>query len=131
MSRYLLDTHVWYWYLVGSERLPDGLRREIDARAEACRLSPISVWELGMLVEQGRVRLDRSYRSWTELASERFPIEEAPLSREIALRSLELELPHKDPADRFLAATALTYELTLLTLDRHLVAAPWLSTQSR
>lgn len=47
------------------------------------------------------------------------------------MRRIEtLELPHGDPADHFLAATALVYELTLVTLDRHLVSAAWLPTLS-
>ena len=36
---------------------------------------------------------------------------------EVALRSREVALPHDDPADRFLVATALVYDLTLITAD--------------
>jgi PIN domain nuclease of toxin-antitoxin system len=130
MTAFLLDTHIWFWYLVGSERLPAGLRQAIEESPQQCRLSPISVWELGMLVEKGRVRIDRGFRSWVELASELLPLREARINREVALRSLEVELVYKDPADRLLAATALTYDLTLLTLDRRLAEADWLPTQS-
>ena len=34
-----------------------------------------------------------------------------------------MSLPHQDPADRFLVATALTYELTLVTADETLIEA--------
>lgn len=43
---------------------------------------------------------------------------DAPLTREIALRSREVGLAHNDPADRFLAATAAVYDLVLMTADR-------------
>lgn len=36
------------------------------------------------------------------------------------LHSRSLELPHEDPADRFLAATAFVYDLTLVTADKRL-----------
>ena len=55
MTAFLLDTHIWFWYLVGAGRLPSGLRRELDRSVQACWLSPISVWELGMLHTGGGV----------------------------------------------------------------------------
>jgi len=57
------------------------------------------------------------------LTMERAPLEEAALNHEVALRSREVSLPHQDPADRFLVATALTYELTLVTADEMLIDA--------
>jgi PIN domain nuclease of toxin-antitoxin system len=49
------------------------------------------------------------------------PMQEAPLTHEVALASRRLKLKHQDPADRFLAATAVGYDLTLVTADRHLL----------
>jgi PIN domain nuclease of toxin-antitoxin system len=58
MTAFLLDTHIWFWYLIGSARLPAGLRYALDHARDHCWLSPISVWELGMLAARGRIRLD-------------------------------------------------------------------------
>ena len=126
----LLDTHIWFWYLTGSRRLPTGLRRAIDRSVEPAWLSPISIWELGLLADRGRVRLDVPMRRWTAEAREGFPVQDAPLNDEIALKSLEISLPHRDPADHFLAATALVYHLTLATVDERLTEADWLPTRS-
>lgn len=127
---FLLDTHVWFWYLTGSERLPRTLVRAIDAAPGDVWLSPISLWELGMLGQRGRLRLHGGLRHWAEEAQRRFPLRDAPLDREVAVASLEVALPHRDPADRFLAATALVHGLTLLTIDDRLVQAAWLPTRS-
>ena len=127
---FLLDTHVWFWYLVGSDRLPPGLRDAIDDALGELWLSPISVWELCMLDERGRVRLEPDRRSWVEEALGRLPLEEASLNREVALVSSEVELAQRDPADRFLAATALVFSLTLLTVDERLTNAPGIPTRS-
>ncbi len=126
---YLLDTHIWFWYLNGSERLTPALRAELGAARDALWLSPVSVWELGMLHERGRVRLDPDPRGWVTDALRAMPLVEAALTTEVAIRSHELELDHRDPADHFLASTALVYGLTLVTADERLLGAPWLPTR--
>lgn len=131
MRGYLLDTHVWFWYLVGSDRLPAELRRQIDAEPGDCWLSAVSIWELGLLARRGRVEISGSYREWVGQAFKSLPLREAPLTREVAVRSLEIDLGHRDPADHFLAATALTHELTMLTMDARLTGHEWLPAFSK
>lgn len=76
-----------------------------------------------MQAARGRVEIDGEYEDWLEQAQLRFPLREAPLNHRIACASLKLELPHRDPANRFLAATAEVFDLVLLTVDRRLVEA--------
>ncbi|MHB8492232.1 MAG: type II toxin-antitoxin system VapC family toxin [Solirubrobacteraceae bacterium] len=127
---YLLDTHIWFWHLTGSERLPGSLRREVDAAGGALWLSPVSVWELGMLHARARINLLGGLRAWVKTAMGFLPLIEAPLTQEVALCSQEVELAHRDPADRFLAASALVYDLTLMTVDERLLGATWLPTRA-
>lgn len=127
---YLLDTHIWIWHVSGSERLPATLRTALDEAAGQLWLSPISVWEVGMLAARGRIELTGGPRRWVEQAQVRFPLAEAALTSEVALRSHEVELEHRDPADRLLAATAIVHDLTLLTVDDRLAAAPGVRTRS-
>jgi PIN domain nuclease of toxin-antitoxin system len=47
-------------------------------------------------------------------------VREAPLTFEVVYAMARIDLPHRDPADRFLAATAYAYGLTLVTADRNL-----------
>jgi len=84
-------------------------------------LSPISLWEVLILVEKRRVVLDLDPAAWIRRVLARVPFKEAPLNHEVALRSRSLSLDHQDPADRFLAATALIYDLTLVTADERLL----------
>lgn len=76
-----------------------------------------------MQAARGRVEIDGDYDDWLERAQLLFPLREAPLNHHVATTSLKLELPQKDPADRFLAATAKVFDLVLLTVDRQLVEA--------
>ena len=91
-------------------------------------LSPISVWETLVLAEKGKLRLKPDPVSWIQQSLKRWPIKEAPLNIQISIQSRQLDLPHQDPADRFISATALIYDLKLITMDERLISAPWLPT---
>ena len=83
----------------------------------------IAVWELLVLAERGRIKLAPGPREWIATALNRTPAHEAPLNHEVAIRSREILPAHEDPADRFLVATALVYDLTLVTADETLIRA--------
>ena len=74
-----------------------------------------------MLVEKGRVILSSDLVSWIRMILRRIPFIEASITHEVALQNRIIDLPHQDPADRFLAATALVYELTLVTAEEWLL----------
>jgi PIN domain nuclease of toxin-antitoxin system len=122
----LLDTHIWLWSLREPDRLGRRVIQELRNRENEIWLSPISTWEALMLHAKGRIRLPPDLAQW--LARATAPLLEAPLTHEIALISRELHLPHNDPADRFLAATAQVLRLTLVTADSHLLGLGEIST---
>ena len=124
----LLDTHIWIWYLSGSARLSKRYRETLDRDNNQIWLSPISVWETLVLAEKGKLSLRPEPNSWIQQSLKRWPIKEAPLNIQVSIRSRQLDLPHQDPADRFISATALIYDLTLMTIDERLISAPWLPT---
>lgn len=128
MKRLLLDTHIWLWYLGASPNLSSSLREALDSSLGLIWLSPISVWEASVLAQKGRIRLPLAFEEWFEESMHQWVLREAAINFEIARSAHALDLPHGDPADRLLAATAMVYDLHLVTLDRHLVKAPWLPT---
>jgi PIN domain nuclease of toxin-antitoxin system len=121
--RYLLDTHVWVWSLLEPERLPKRALKVLGDASSEGWLSPVSVWELSLLIERGRLEVDGEPGAWVREALRATPLREAPLNHEIALCSGSVRVPHGDPADRFLVATADVYELTLVTADERLLSA--------
>ncbi len=128
--RLLLDTHVWIWSLVEPEQLRAETRSALSDPASELYLSPISVWELLLLVERGRIELaqDLEPEQWVASTLATTPLREAPLTWKIASRSRSLDLATDDPADRFLAATAAERKLTLVTADRQLLSCAEIST---
>ncbi|MCX5980886.1 MAG: PIN domain-containing protein [Nostocales cyanobacterium LacPavin_0920_SED1_MAG_38_18] len=124
----LLDTHIWLWYLLGNERLSTQLQTTIPAATTELWLSPISIWETLLLAEKGRISLQPHPIAWVNLALNTLEIREASLNHHIAILSRQIELPHQDPGDRFIAATAVYYQLTLATVDTNLTGSSWLQT---
>jgi PIN domain nuclease of toxin-antitoxin system len=114
-----LDTHIWLWSLIAPDRLGRRTRAELESLENEIWLSPVSTWEALILHDKGRVYLAADVDDW--IARNIAPFHEAPLTHEIALASRRLALPQRDPADRFLAATAKVLDLTLLTADAHLL----------
>lgn len=126
----LLDTHVWLWYALGNAQLSANLRSSIAAETTELWLSPMSVWEVLLLVEKGRISLQSDAAIWIDQSLKALSIREATLNHQIAILSRQLNLSHQDPADRFIAATALYYQLQLATVDARLTNVDWLQTLS-
>ncbi len=120
----LLDTHVWLWSILTPERLSRQNREALVSRDNELWLSPVSLWETLLLAERGRLRLDAEPHAWIREARSEVPVVEAPLTFDVALASRTIILPHNDPADRFIAASAKIYDLQLVTADRHLSQCP-------
>jgi len=120
----LLDTHIWLWSVLEPERLSRRVAAALTHAENELWLSPISVWELLMLTRKGRVQLDQDALLWTRRTLEQLQLHEAPLTTEVALETATLNLPHSDPSDCLIAASAKVFDLTLVTADEKLIAAP-------
>lgn len=118
--RLLLDTHIWIWALGQSERLTDDTKSLLKSTDQERWLSPISIWEALLLNSKRRLSLNPDPDSWLRAAFRDLPTQEAPLTHDIVRESFQIDVPHADPADRFLAATARVLDLTLVTADRRL-----------
>ncbi len=121
--RLLLDTHIWLWSLLEPQRLRPRVAKALRSSSNELWLSPISLWETLVLAGKGRIILDRPADLWVQDALNRGPFREAPLTWEIARLSVSIPIPHGDPADRFLAATAMALGLRFVTADERLLAS--------
>ena len=122
----LLDTHIFIWSLKDPDKLSDSITTALGDELNELWLSPISVWEMLLLAERGRARLKTNHlERWICRALASLPIKEAPLTHEVAIQSREIKLPHQDPADRFIMATAIIYDLKLMTVDGKLIESQY------
>jgi PIN domain nuclease of toxin-antitoxin system len=123
----LLDTHIWLWSLLAPERLIPRVATALERPDNELWLSPLSTWELLVLVERRRVVLDQATDAWIAEAMARAPLKEAPLTHEVALETRHGGLSHRDPVDTFLVATARVFGLTLVTADARIIGAKGVS----
>ena len=124
--RLLLDTHILVWARLSPELLPEAVAEAIEDEGNELWYSPISVWEILLLAEKKRLKIKGDPYRWVELVME--GMQEAPLNKHVALESRRIKLPHKDPGDRFIAATAVVYDLVLVTVDQELLQCPAVKT---
>lgn len=109
----MLDTHIWiYWQ--NNQALPTTIINKIQT-ADKLAISAVSCWELAQLIRKKRIILPIPVKEWVELAT--INVEILSLNKEIALLAETLPFHHKDPADRFIIATSLFYQMPIISLD--------------
>ncbi len=121
----LLDTHIWVRSINCDPELPVSLIAALEnGRAEGRPfVSVISIWEVAMLVQKGRLTLPLGVDGWVNRALELPGVNLLPFSPTIAMETARLPKPmHKDPADRILVASARVERLRLVSLDRAVIA---------
>jgi PIN domain nuclease of toxin-antitoxin system len=109
------------------QRLSKRVAKELDDRQNELWLSPVSIWEAFLLFKKKRVQISTDFETWLANGLNLLAVIEAPLTFEVARTLPTLSVPHEDPADLFLAATAKAFELTLITADRNLIATQGIS----
>lgn len=124
MSGFLLDTHVWIWYITGNEELNKKVRKIItDAiYSHTLHIAAISLWEITMLEKKQRIILEMPCLEWINQSIELTRIRVAPVTPAIAVESCHLPGKfHGDPADRMITATARVEGMTLITRDKNIL----------
>ena len=117
----LLDTHAAIWLATENNSLGKRSRALLDTAAQEGQLAicAISFWEIAMLIAKGRLQSLQAIEELRTLLLQS-GITEIPLTGDIALLSASLDL-HGDPADRFIAASAIVHRATLVTADERLL----------
>ena len=116
MRKLLVDTCAIIWLATGDRKLSK-LARGAMCDAELLCFSSISIWEIARLVKAGDLELPVSPARLAELLVEQYEMKELPVSNSISLRASALPEFHKDPADRFIIATALLNDFAVVTGD--------------
>lgn len=125
MPPLLVDTCLAIW-LVRDAPIAASASQAINetaASGAAVLVSPISAWEVGLLVSRGRLSLDVHPFEWFEHLLAVPGVRLAPMAPRTLVSSNFLPgNPPNDPADRIIAATARDVGATLVTRDRLLLS---------
>lgn len=113
----ILDTCAVLWLAEGSERLSPEAVSLIDKEAVVA-VSAISAFEIALKNRNEKLSLPMPPEEWWERFIAHHRIDVIDISPEIAMGATRLPYIHKDPADRFIIATALAHNCALVSADR-------------
>lgn len=120
----VLDTHVWLWWLHDPDRLSTDAAKRILQEQESGSIivSAISVWEVAVKVQSGKLVIPMDINRWYDLARSYPATVIEPLSPVDAIASTQLPGSfHRDPADRIIVSLARRRAVPLLTCDRKIL----------
>lgn len=111
--KYLLDTHVFLWWLQDDPLLALEAREVIaDPRSIIC-VSAASFWEIAIKKKLGKIKFQRNLLKELEKNS----FQSLGITPEHALETEKLPSRHRDPFDRILIAQSRLEKMTLITAD--------------
>lgn len=114
--QYLADTHAIVWYFLNSSKLGTASKKLLS-RLEygSVHFSTVSYYEIAQLESLGRLKLGMNLRDlFAEMDDTFVPL---GINGSIAITAANLALPHGDPFDRIITATAKYHNLVLITKD--------------
>jgi PIN domain nuclease of toxin-antitoxin system len=123
MNRFLLDTHVFLWFIQGDTTLTNEVQRVITDDSNALYFSIVSLWEIIIKVNIGKLKIDYTIAEIYTLL-EQLKIEVIPIDPSDLAQYQPLPLHHRDPFDRLLIAQAIERSLILVSADREFAAYP-------
>ena len=114
----VLDTHALLWMDRNDASLGNLSRRRIEDawRNDTVAVSAISFWEVAMLAQRGRIVLPAPVEAWRADLLQA-GVQEISINGRIAMLATTFHDLHRDPADRFIVATAMLYSALLVTAD--------------
>ena len=120
----LLDTSAFLWFIAGDDRLPHALRAILRDPEVDVWLSVVSVWEILVKQQIGRLTLPGPAWPYVTTQRDRHAIDSLPLDASALAHLAKLPAVHRDPFDRMLVCQAIEHELQLVTNDANVVRYP-------
>ena len=114
MKRYLLDTHIFLWWLSGNSSLGPRAREVISNGMNDVYVSAATTWEISIKKALGKLKSPDDMDAIVE--EERFL--KLPISLYHGQIAGSLPPHHRDPFDRMLIAQAQAEGLILVTSDK-------------
>ncbi len=118
----LLDTHIFLWLISGDRQLLSTWRDSICNRDNESYLSVVSLWEVTVKYQLGKLPLPEPPEIYLPKQRDRHLISSLSLEESSVTQLANLPLLHRDPFDRMLICQALDRGLTIVTVDPKICA---------
>lgn len=113
----LLDTQIALWVFLDGPRLTPPLRQILKDPANELLFSQISIWEIQIKYDLGKLPLPQKPQQVIPSWAEQSGFQSVGIQNEAIFMLGQLPSIHRDPFDRLLIAHALVNGWTLLTSD--------------
>ena len=117
MAKYLLDTHIFLWWMSDAEQLSKEVFDIIADGSNQIYISSATIWEIAIKEALGKLEVDADL----DHAIEENGFVELKVSAICANATKKLEQIHRDPFDRMLIAQAIEGDMTLITVDGYII----------
>jgi PIN domain nuclease of toxin-antitoxin system len=120
----LVDTSAFLWFVSDSDRLPLRTRTVLRDPEVSVSLSVISLWEIAVKQQIGRLTLPGPAWPYVTSLRHRHGIDSLSLDERALAHLAKLPDVHRDPFDRMLVCQAIEHDLLLVTNDEHIHVYP-------
>lgn len=122
MTRLLLDTHAFLWWLAGDERLSASARDAVSEELDPIFVSAASIWEISTKHRLGKLPGASVIVGDLARVIESQGFVGLPITILHGQVAGALPGPHRDPFDRMLIAQAMLDDLVLVSNEQAFVA---------
>ncbi len=116
MARYLLDTHIFLWWMSDTQQLSQEVFEIISDSSNQIYISAATIWEIAIKVALGKLEIDANLDNIIQENG----FKELKVSAICANATKELEQIHRDPFDRMLISQAIQGDMTLISVDGYI-----------
>ena len=116
----IIDTCVLLWMVADPKKLSQKAVQLIKENQDSLCVSAISAFEISIKHKKKKLELPIDPWPWFEQAAAFYHLKEIPVSAKIAALAPDVDVPHADPWDRIIIASAMTHGLHIVSPD-HLI----------
>jgi PIN domain nuclease of toxin-antitoxin system len=122
--RFVIDTHVWLWWMTTPEKLSTASLDMLNNPRNVLFLSAASVWEVVIKHASGKLHLPAAPDVFVPSRMARDGVTGLAIEHAHVLQLTHLPLHHRDPFDRVIIAQAQVERLPIMTADRLFAVYP-------
>ena len=121
---FLLDTHIFLWFVAGDPKLSQVARELVDDPDNQPFLSIASLWETAIKISLGKLNLGQPFETFIPQQMALNGIDLLAIELDHTTIVSKLPFHHRDPFDRLLVAQAMTAGIPLVSVDEAFDAYP-------
>ena len=114
--KYLIDTHVFIWFIQSSLNLKPKARSLIDDVNNEIIISIASLWEISIKNSIGKLHLTKGFGAMTGYLNDN-SIEILPIDFAHTVENNRLPFHHRDPFDRIIIAQSIVENIDFISAD--------------